>query len=580
MIRFSCPACQSVVTVPPEKAGIKMPCPKCGQRLQVPVPDINKTVLGALISADPKAIAKAGAPAGAAAAVAAPPGGHPPTPAPTPAPAKEPSWFYVRQGQRQGPVGTAQLRDLVKSGQVKQTDLVWTEGMPNWEPARAVSQRLEPEPQMLGIQPSPSPSPRTPAGHAAQPFSIPPRSRPQGTRLPMILIAGGLGGLLLCGILGLGLVLLLNHGSSRSTTDSSRAEQTPTQATEPTDTELSTEKLVELCKPSVARISSPQGGGTGFLVSKDLLVTNSHVVSHSLVDQLKIYFPSAGEGGKTALTGELIYEDPQRDLAILRISTKQKPLRVADTFTVKGGERIVVIGSPAATAGDHIILENAVTQGVMSTEAKLNDLGWYQLNATINPGNSGGPVFDARGRVIGVVTRKAVGDRQEGIGFAVPLPDLRKAIERASRADKSEMERTVSLHNAGVLFRRLAFVGRVHIKMMQHVAKRMDEAMANKGTAQEGYNRALREIGSDLQLLDAQLKELRPAIPRILSDPNVRATTRDALEKLYKVDADIIDNIERPQNAGLFKNRMNTLADEYAKQVQDLKTLTGVEDLD
>lgn len=36
MIRFRCPACGAVLTVDDRRAGRKAPCPKCGQRLEVP----------------------------------------------------------------------------------------------------------------------------------------------------------------------------------------------------------------------------------------------------------------------------------------------------------------------------------------------------------------------------------------------------------------------------------------------------------------------------------------------------------------------------------------------------------------
>jgi DNA-directed RNA polymerase subunit M/transcription elongation factor TFIIS len=50
MIRFTCPACKSVLESPPHKGGDKVACPKCGQRLLIPNPvkpaARNKTVLG------------------------------------------------------------------------------------------------------------------------------------------------------------------------------------------------------------------------------------------------------------------------------------------------------------------------------------------------------------------------------------------------------------------------------------------------------------------------------------------------------------------------------------------------------
>ncbi len=44
-------------------------------------------------------------------------------------------WYYSKQGQRVGPVSEAQLQQLVASGQLQPTDLVWKQGMTNWTSA-------------------------------------------------------------------------------------------------------------------------------------------------------------------------------------------------------------------------------------------------------------------------------------------------------------------------------------------------------------------------------------------------------------------------------------------------------------
>jgi DNA-directed RNA polymerase subunit RPC12/RpoP len=48
MIRYRCPMCKKALTATEAEAGAKLDCPQCGQRLQVPKPPPNKTMLGEL----------------------------------------------------------------------------------------------------------------------------------------------------------------------------------------------------------------------------------------------------------------------------------------------------------------------------------------------------------------------------------------------------------------------------------------------------------------------------------------------------------------------------------------------------
>lgn len=44
-------------------------------------------------------------------------------------------WFYARHGQQFGPTDEASLRTMLGSGALLPTDLVWRDGMPQWQPA-------------------------------------------------------------------------------------------------------------------------------------------------------------------------------------------------------------------------------------------------------------------------------------------------------------------------------------------------------------------------------------------------------------------------------------------------------------
>src|SRR5689334_5205156 len=48
-------------------------------------------------------------------------------------------WYYSTNHQQLGPVPVETLRQMLAGGQVRPSDLVWTEGMPQWTPAGAVA---------------------------------------------------------------------------------------------------------------------------------------------------------------------------------------------------------------------------------------------------------------------------------------------------------------------------------------------------------------------------------------------------------------------------------------------------------
>lgn len=44
-------------------------------------------------------------------------------------------WYWMRNGEKHGPVDTAGLKQLAQTGQLQPTDTIWREGLPNWVPA-------------------------------------------------------------------------------------------------------------------------------------------------------------------------------------------------------------------------------------------------------------------------------------------------------------------------------------------------------------------------------------------------------------------------------------------------------------
>ena len=68
-------------------------------------------------------------------------------------------WYYAQQGQRLGPVATTALQGMLAQGTVSAADMVWREGMADWQPAANIQ----------GLFAAPASYAVAPPGNSAQP---------------------------------------------------------------------------------------------------------------------------------------------------------------------------------------------------------------------------------------------------------------------------------------------------------------------------------------------------------------------------------------------------------------------------
>ena len=165
--------------------------------------------------------------------------------------------------------------------------------------------------------------------------------------------------------------------------------------------------------------------GSGFFITKSLLVTNSHVVKNAVVKKtFKIVLIETQQGIKDI--GFVFAENKENDLAIIKtIKTNHRPLKLGKYNRVKMGDEIFVLGSPQGLVG-------TLSKGIVSAKRKWNGFQMLQITAPISQGSSGSPVLSKNLKVIGIAV--AILKQGQNINFAVPVTYLKKLI-KANRRD-------------------------------------------------------------------------------------------------------------------------------------------------
>lgn len=181
--------------------------------------------------------------------------------------------------------------------------------------------------------------------------------------------------------------------------------------------------LFERAAPSVVSVGVEGPAdrvGSGFALSAHEVVTARHLV----VDAEAITIVDIAGRRRSAV---VVGSDARSDLALIRVEGPAlEPAPLGASASLRVGDAVVAIGNPFGLG--HSLAAGVV--GHVGRRLASGDDGprveFLQLSVPLNPGNSGGPVFDPRGRVVGVLS----GTHAQGqsIAFAVPIEVLVEAV--------------------------------------------------------------------------------------------------------------------------------------------------------
>lgn len=183
-----------------------------------------------------------------------------------------------------------------------------------------------------------------------------------------------------------------------------------------------------------------ESSGSGVIVGKNdqelLLITNYHVIEGN--KSLTVTFID-NESVSAIVKGQ----DANIDIAVLAVKLDDLSTETLKAIKVAtlGDSDALMVGEPTIAIGNALGYGQSVTSGIVSAlSRKVDDFDTtlIQTDAAINPGNSGGALLNIRGEVIGINTAKVNADAVEGMGYAIPISEVKEVIEEMMNRETKE----------------------------------------------------------------------------------------------------------------------------------------------
>ncbi len=162
--------------------------------------------------------------------------------------------------------------------------------------------------------------------------------------------------------------------------------------------------------------------GSGFVVSKDLVATNAHVIAG-------IRHPVVKLGSQGYVSTPVLF-DPNQDIALLYIRGLKveplifsaSPLSINQTVYAAGFPKSIYRISPGRVLNNYPV--------VGSNIYGLGSITWpsYELSVNITNGSSGGPLLKADGHVAGIIFAQS--KNKPFIGYALTTSNLMGDIQK------------------------------------------------------------------------------------------------------------------------------------------------------
>ena len=244
-----------------------------------------------------------------------------------------------------------------------------------------------------------------------------------------------------CAVAVAGMLALAGCSGGGAENAASTARTTAPVSGSAADLQQQYERVVEAVLPSVVKIQTDQGEGSGVVFDgQGHIVTNAHVVAGAKRIQV------TSSGGGATLSADPVGAFAADDLAVVKVNGGNlRPASWGDSSKAQVGQIVLAMGNPLGLAGS---VTNGIVSALHRTVSTRGEGAFQgstiadaiQTSAAINPGNSGGALVTLNGQVIGIPTAAAsdpsVGGQAAGIGFATPSNTVKMIVPQLIRSGK------------------------------------------------------------------------------------------------------------------------------------------------
>lgn len=180
--------------------------------------------------------------------------------------------------------------------------------------------------------------------------------------------------------------------------------------------------------------------GSAVAIRKNILATNCHIALSGDYLVVKLH------DQKKYRVARLFYKNEKQDLCLLEIPAANfTPVKIRPSADVKIGEEVYAIGNPKGT-------EKSLSKGIISNKHRVKGGVWLQTDAAVHFGSSGGGLFDAEGRLVGIMTKMG-----GNFGFAIPTEWILRVISPQQSEAKPSLNKTSKMYPQAV--KALSYLG-------------------------------------------------------------------------------------------------------------------------